>query len=385
MKKYLKLTTNDAIRHFILKDSTLAPETSGEIWEKLNDLDKYKSEICVSIVIPTHRIHPDSQKDSILLKNCITEAENTLYSLLEKRQVWPIVENIKEAQEAIDFRLNLDSLALYANEHFSSVIKLPVDLEKQITIGNEFDLRPLYKTRQQNRKYYILTISKQKIRLIEALNDKAVNEIDTDDFPFDNSNYITKDATKIMQDTFVENLEKEYFNDADKRFQKYYIDNPLPVVLAGDVKSVAYYEEQMDEICMVLARVQGNFDNAPLHEIIDAVQPEIEKYRKEKQDEYLSQIDRAQSAHLVSTDINDIYRSVSTGGADTLYVENNFSLNGKIVEDQVEITDQDDQDIKSHDLLNVFMKNVTDNGGQVVFMEDGLLEKYNGIVLVRRF
>jgi len=122
----------------------------------------------------------------------------------------------------------------------------------------------------------------------------------------------------------------------------------------------------------------------PTHEIIKAILPEVEKYREEKQQEYLSQIDTAQSANLVSTDINDIYTSAINGSADTLYVENNFSLSGKIKDDTIEI-EENKEGIQTNDLLNVFMNHVTGNGGNIVFMEDGLLEQYNGIVLARRF
>ena len=153
-----------------------------------------------------------------------------------------VVDNIKNARKKIDFGNNLDSLVLYANEHFSTVIKLPVEVKGEVMIGYDFDLRPLYKTNQQDRRYYILTVSLKKIRLIEAFNDKPVREVLSGDFPFiRDAFYETADKEKIMQDDFVEDLYKEFCNDADKSFQQYYKEEPLPVILAGDVKSVAYY------------------------------------------------------------------------------------------------------------------------------------------------
>ena len=385
MEKYLKLTSNEAIRHFILRDKTLAPEASTEIVHKLKDLDNLESELSVTIVLSTHRTKPDYEMDVIQLKNLVNEVEKSLYEKLDKKQAAVYMENIREAQNTIDYSLNLDSLVIYANEHFASVVKLPVELPVEIMIGRNFDLRPLYKTRQQNSRFYILTVSRNLIRLMEAFNDKIVHEINNSDFPFENRDYYTDDETKLMQDTFEENQYKEYFNDADKMFQKYYNDNPLPVILAGDIKTISYYEEQMDRECMVLGKVHGNYDKMPFHEIIKAVTPEIEKFREERQKEYLNQLDVAESGYLLSTDINEIYKASVEGAAGTLFVGNNFSLYGSIEDDTMSISNKQSGEVNTNDLLSLLIRVVRDNGGDTVFVEDDRMQKYNGIALIRRY
>ena len=335
--------------------------------------------------MPTHHTKPDYEMDPILLKNLITETEKELFTILDKRKAAVYMENIKEAQQAIDYSLNMDSLVLYANEHFASVVKLPVNLPAEITIGNNFDLRPLYKTRQQNRRYYILTISRNVIRLIEAFNEKIINEVNNNDFPFVNRDYYVDEAAELAQDSFIDNQIKEYFNDADKRFQKYYNDRPLPVILAGDIKTTSYYEEQMDRECMIIAKVSGSFDKMPFHEIISAVHPEVEKYREENQKEYFSKLDTADSAYLLSTDLNEIYKSAVEGAADTLYVGESFSLNGTIKDDSLEITEREPGNLNRNDLLSELIKIVGNNGGNTIFVEDERMQKYNGIALVRRY
>lgn len=385
MKKYLKLTSGEAIRFFILKDKTLAPEAENEIDFKLNDLEELKSELCVTIVMPTHHTHPDSDKDVILLKNLVNETEKELNERYDKRLAAKLIENIKEAHNTVDHRYNIESLVLFANENFASVVKLPVEVTTEIMIGKDFDLRPLYKTRQQNRWYYILTISRNRIRLMQAMNDKMMDEVQNSDFPFVNVEYHVSDEIKLAQDSFIDNQIKEYFNTADKRFQTYYNQNPLPVVLLGDVKMTAYYEEQMDSECMIMGHLEGSFDTIPCHEIIKKVVPVLEEYRSDKQKEFLDQIDAAQSAALVTTDLNEMYHTAQEGRADTLFIGNNYNLSGDIVNEELEDYQHDTNVIKENELLHVLMKDVTANSGNVWFMDDELLEPYNGIVMVRRF
>lgn len=382
MKKYLKLTTREAISHFI-KGGTLAPETSAEIRHKLADLADLKSDISVTIVIPTHRVRPDANKDSIALKNRIAAAEKDLFAMLEKRAVWPIAENLREAEEAIRNTTYLDSLVIYANEHFSSVVKLPVDLPEQTIICKYFDVRPLYKTMQQNRRYYIITVSREKIRLIEAFNDKAVMEIETDDFPFIKNSYYTVPHFKPAKDNFGDRMEKEFYNDADKSFKSFYNENPLPVVLAGDIKSVAYYEREMDDSSMVIGRVTGSFDTAPLHEIMDPVAPEVAKYRESAVREYLSAIDAARSANLLTTDLDEIIEQGRNGNVDTLFIGNNFNMRDPAAVNMSEL-EQAEYNRSRDDIFFGLLMDVTRRGGKIVFLEDDVIAQYGGIVIVKR-
>lgn len=382
MKKYFRLSTNEAIRHFLMKDSTLAPETSDEIQSKLMDLSRLKSDICVSITLPTNHIAPDFKQDVIQLKNLITLTEKELYSLYDKRLAGTIVENIKEAQESIDHSHDLNSMVLYANEAFSSVVKLPVDLESEVIIGRNFDTRPLYKAKQQNRRYYILSISRQQIRLIEALNDKLVEEYDNDDFPFINDSFHITLLVERTQDIFTDNQTREFFNVADKRLRKYLLRNPLPLILQGDVKSVAYFRGMMDKDQLVISHSGGNFGSYTAREIVESVRPVIESFRQEKQNEYLSKIDNA--AGLLTSDLNELFRLSCEGIIDSLYVGNGCSLSGKISRKGVQI-EHPEGIVRTDDLLLKLIKNVHDNGGSVIFMEDRLLEEYKGIVGIKRF
>lgn len=382
MKKYLKLTAREAISHFLLNDSTLAPGTSDEIRTKLADLGKLESGISVTIVFPTHRVAPGMDQDPIMMKNKIDEAERLLYEKFPKREVWPIAENLREAEQAVDHRLNLDSLVVYANADFSSVVKLPVELPAEVVIGREFDLRPLYRAMQQNRHYYIITVSKQLIRLFEAFNDRIVTEFTSGGFPFPRtSRYITL-FEKQDSDNFVDNMEKEFYNDADKNFRAFRNENPMPVVLLGDVKSTAWYGEQMDDSDMVIGRAAGSYDNAPAHTVVAAAYPELVRYRELLEKSNLDDIDAAASAHRLSESLGDIVAAAREGSADTLYIADDLSLDSRIRRENFNTADGE---TNAADVRSLLLRSVRQNGGRVVFMPPGLLSRYDGLVLSRRY
>lgn len=387
MNKYVKLSTPEAFKYFIDHDDTLIPDFLVEIRKKHKD--EFHGDACVTIVIPTHRTHPDSDRDPIELKNAITKAEVQLGGMLEKRQVWPMAENMREAEAeaALAHRHNLDSLVLYANEHFSAIVKLPLVLEERVFVGREFDLRPLYKARQQNRTYFILTVSKQLLRLVEARNDKALAEYDNEDFPFRLNRFYEVRPENRQNDIIVDNMEKEFYNDADKSFRKYWIQDPIPVILAGDVKSVSYFEEVMDRLSSVIGRITGNYDQAPLHKLVEDAAREVGNYRESREKEYLAAIDKGDSAGLLTTDSLEMFTFAAQGMAESLYLNWDFTLDGKITWQDIDRFNNENyqNELTPADLLSVLISDVTRNGGSVIFTENGRLERYGGMVMVRRF
>ena len=143
----------------------------------------------------------------------------------------------------------------------------------------------------------------------------------------------------------------------------------------------------MDDRCAVLGRVAGSYNQAPLHSIVGAAWPEVQKYRAREQQEYLRAIDAGASAKLLTTDIAEMFRFAGQGQAEALYLVWDFSLDGKITWDRLKKYNNERQqtELTPSDLLSILIADVTRNGGKVVFLENGDLDQYGGIVLVRRF
>jgi len=348
--------------------------------QALMTLSQYHGAPAVTILLSTHRTHPDNKQDVIQLKKLIAEAETRLYERYDKREVWPVLDKIKATEADIDHEHNLDSLAIFANTDGVQVFKLPIPTTDRVVIGDRFEIRPLLKASQQQEHYYILTIAKAKIRLLEAYNDTLIREISNADFPFTNQ-YFTTDPMKLGQDSVIDDLLKEFFNVADKRFKPYYYENPLPVILVGDSKSIAYYQEQMDIKNIVIATAAGSYDDTTPHEILKVTFPLIRQHIADKQLADLNAIEAAQSKQRVLADLGDIYRAAEAGSAETLYLEKNYFFQGAIDDGTVTASGKPD----AEDVSLMVIDTVLSKGGKVVFMDENTLNAYQGIALVTRY
>ncbi len=373
MKKYPELTLAEAIKYFIqYKDGFMSGSDN--------------SSIKVSVAIPLRSFSSEYRENNIALGNQVSEAEKILNARgTDKREIAEIVENIKSAEASLTGNTNMKSLIIYADKNFASVVKLPVELKAETIVGDYFDTRAIYKAKQQIENYYIVLVSRHRIRLIQVVNDTLVQEFSDEDFPFLNVRYFTTEQKELAQDSFTNNLIKEFFNVADKRLQKYIAQNHFPVILAGDIKSTSYFKEVMDDSSCVIGQPSGNFDHLAAGEIVRKVYPLIETYMQNKVKGYISNIEDIQSAHLASYDLNEIYRSISSGNVNKLYLGNNLSLKGKVVDDRLIVDAPGISGSDSQELTINIIKKAEENKGNIIFVEDKLLEEYNGIVLVRRY
>lgn len=349
--------------------------------ELLALLMQQKDVPAVTIMLPTHRTHPDNLQDEIQLKNLIKTAEEQLYEKYEKRTVWPILEHLQAIESDINRDYNLDALIIYATPTFAKLVKLATEVTARVVIGDSFDVRPVYKAMQQVEHYYIISISMQKIRLLEAFNNKLVQEFSNKDFPFENTQYYTSDPIRKGQGNVEDKYLMEYFNVADKRFKTYYYNNPLPVVLAGDSWNLSHYPYQMDIKDIVMGTLEGSYDHTDPGELVRMVYPVVSQVIKDRQSAYLHQIEAGQRAQRVMDDLNDIYRAATGGNAESLYLERDFFQPGRIKDGLISVSQEKDAPDVVLDLVDAVAK----SGGNVVFMDPGTLSIYNGVALVTRY
>jgi hypothetical protein len=225
-----------------------------EILEKIRNVE---SECCVTIVLNTHRNKPDIQKDVIVLKNLTAEAEQRLSGSYDKRLAQKITGRIRQLAEGIDHSHNLESLLLFVNEDMAEVVKLPVEVENRVVIGNTFSTRDLVRAIKLQEEYYILVLSRDKARLIEARNDQELLEAG-DPFPVANLNlYPTsdKEQSKAKQ---LDLLIEEFFNRVDKALWATINQRPHSVLVCTEERNFHYFMKITDHQEKIIGHLNQN-------------------------------------------------------------------------------------------------------------------------------
>ncbi|MDZ4058483.1 MAG: hypothetical protein U1D64_00420, partial [Bacteroidales bacterium] len=153
------------------------------IKEKISALANEKSQPSVTISLNTHRTHPDSTQDEILLKKLLREAEERVIGEFGKRDASELLEKIQTVADKIDVNYNLDSLHVFLSQETEEVIRLPWPARKnEVHVGDRFSLRTMIKAYNRTQEYLVMLLSQGGVSLYVAINDSIIAEINNDDF-----------------------------------------------------------------------------------------------------------------------------------------------------------------------------------------------------------
>jgi hypothetical protein len=138
----------------------------------------------VSLFMPTHRGGPEVRQDPIRLRNLLAETEDALRSRDRGRDV--IDATLRPVRGLLEDRLfwrnQGDGLAIFATPERYRVFRLPIGVEQLVLVGDRFQLKPLLPMLERAGRFYLLALSRQRVRLFEATRH-AMRELDTGDVP----------------------------------------------------------------------------------------------------------------------------------------------------------------------------------------------------------
>ncbi len=356
-----------------------------ELKETLRALQAIESEPCVSILLTTHRTHPDNAQDPINLKNLVAQAEERLLKDYDKRHVTSVLEHINKAVADMDHMSNLEGLALFANNDMAQVVKLNIPVTDRVIVDHNFATRDLLRDLQGGAHYYILTVSGHKSRLIEAFRDQVVVEYGAQHvFPIENRQYSTH-AAERTQSGVEENLMKEFCNRVDKAMKEVREVQALPIIVAGDERSIEFMLAVVDDPSAYIGSIIGSPDELKGHELAAKASVEVERLMAERRANALELISSAQSAGKLSEDIGDIHRAVQEGRGGTLYIEEGYFQPARIDGDTITLKDDPTEAGVIDDVIDELAENTLKFGGHVVFLPPGSLKDYRKVCLVLRY
>jgi len=308
--------------------------------KQFEELAEEKGKYCISIYIPTQR-QGENKESKIYLKNKIAGAEKELADFgLKQKEIDEYLKPLKELHEDVNLWRHLsDALVVFSSKNRFEYHTLPIDVDDFLLVSDRFYVLPLIDLFNQNRLFYILSLSQKKNRLYEATRHE-IAEIDVEDiFPetiYDSVGYDVEQKSLQMrgeqsgtEGTAMyhgkgegkDDKNKEvikYLEDVDKGLNNLLEDSEIPVVVAavddifGQFKKISNYKNIFSK------NVPGNYDDEDIvgvHEkALGILVPYLEQIKNEKKEKY------SQAIGKTSASLEDIVVSADAGKIDTLFV-----------------------------------------------------------------
>lgn len=353
----------------------------------LKKLKEIVSESCVTIILNTHRTSPDNKQDSIALKNLIKEAEERLLADHNKRDAAKLLQNLHELEAKIDHNHNLESLILFSNENIAEYTRLPISVENRVVIDHTFATRDLVRALNQESNYYILVLSQQKTRLIEAFNDKVVNEIEAP-FPIENTQFFSTNSAELSNAKKQTNLIAEFFNRIDKEVNKIRSENPLPVLICTEQGNYNEYLKIADQKHSFFdTYLNKNRLDEKAQLIVSEAWKLVQEITITKNIARKADLEEAVSSGKFLSDVNDIWRAIKEGKVKTLFIEQGLFQPGLIEDASITLVSEEERSNKEvvDDIYDELIEINMTYGGDTVFLPKGELNDFNGFGAITRY
>ncbi|WP_068598126.1 AOC03_06830 family ribosome hibernation factor [Vaginella massiliensis] len=354
---------------------------------KLKSLKNLRSENSITIILNTHRTLPDNKQDALLLKNLVKEAENRLLADFSSKEVKDLIEKLHTLADSIDHRHNLESLILFVSREIAEYVRLPIPVENRVVIDNTFATRDLIRGMHHRANYYVLVLSKDEARLIQASEDKVVKEFGGV-FPYKNELAQAPYKAEASDASRLSNLTAEFFNQVDKAVNYARKDNPLPVLVVSDEQNYHEYLKIADQPNTIFETSLGRSRQTEKDAAIVADAWKIvRKHNEEKNNQRKEELLKAVSSNKFLSDTNEIYQAIKQGKMQTLFIEQGLFQPAVIENDEVVLVSDDQRNDKDviDDIYDELIELNMDFGGDVVFLPKGELKDFNGFAGITRY
>lgn len=351
----------------------------------LTRLKNIVSENAITIILNTHRTLPDNEKDSLLLKNLIKEAETRLLADMDKREAESLIQRLRDLEETIDHRQNLESLILFVNEDTAEYVRLPIAVEDRVIIDKTFATRDLIRAMHMEASYLVLVLSQQKARLIKASNDKVIQEFG-DPFPIENTQMVNR--AELSNASRLTNLISEFYNQVDKEVNHLRKENQLPVLICSETSQYHEYLKVADEKNSIYDQcLSGNHENAKAHHIVTEAWEIVKKYVIEKNNARKAELQKAISSGKFLSDTNEIWQGIQQGSVQTIFIEEGNFQPAKWIDGHITYVSPEMRNGKSvvDDIYDELIEANLRQGGDTVFLPKGELRDFNGFGAVTRY
>ena len=357
----------------------------------LEELKTYlgrSAERCVSIFMPTHRAGRDTEQNPIRFKNLLREVEEGLLNGgLRAPAVQEILKPARRLLEDADFwRQQSDGLALFFGDKEFHCYRLPLPFAELTVIANRFHLKPLLPFFTQNGHFYILALSRNKIRLLEGTRD-TVDEIDLGSLPESMAEIFHYERFEkqlqfhtgtaqgpgnraaMFYGHDVSDEEKDrilrWFRKVDSELAPLFNDKRSPVLVASVEHLLPIYREANTSSSLLDKALPGNPEDIAPKELHAQAWAMVVPIFRQAQERAVAEYGRLAGTGQTTVEVAEALRAAYHGRVDTLFVAVGVQCWGSFAPDSGTVELRQTPQPGDDDLLNLAAIHTILTGGQV--------------------
>ncbi|MBN1776330.1 MAG: hypothetical protein JW817_07690 [Clostridiales bacterium] len=361
----------------------------------------------ISLYQPTHRSSPDNKQDPIVFKNLLRVIEKSLEQLPNDDAVHSIMKSLHEIKEDEDFWMHtLDGIAVFASSNKCIVYNLQIPVKEYAVVADRFHITPLIKAFQSVEEYQLLGLSRENFSLYQG-NRYGFEEMK-----------IHPDTPRTMKEVLGSELSGPYLShgsyggagsptmyhghgdvkqEIDKDTEKYfrYVDSFVfekyskktkrPLILVALKEYHSEFRKISNNPYLLEKGIHKSIESFDKDELLEKARSLIEAINKEKLQKVVESFAGAEAESLGSSDLARVIKAASEGRVETILIEEDIVLPGKIDFETGKVRVGDNDDPEFDDILDDLAELVISNGGDVFVLDKDEMPGDTGVAAIFRY
>lgn len=344
----------------------------------------------VSIILPFEPKMNLKTELMYSLKMAVKRVEEELQATYPGELSAIVMAKLNTLVKNLNFNTYKKSIALFVSPVFEKVLYLDVPVEEKVIVDESFEIRDLVYSKKQMHKYLVLLLSGKESRMYLGNSGDLVR--------------IISDRPERI-DAFINHVPERVANFSDvserrdvlmKKFL-YHIDHsldivlnayPLPLFVVGTERILGHFKQITRHEKAIVEIIHGNYEESSPSQLKDVLQPYINDWKKVKEKDLLNRIEEAAGKKKLAVGMQAVWQDASHKKGQLLIVEKNymFPAQHSSSDDVIEKLEAPyNRFFYIKDAVDDVMERVLDNGGDVEFVDEGLLKAYEHIALINYY
>ena len=358
--------------------------------EEKDLLDATKYRPSVSIILPFEPKMSIHKELEYQLERTVSQVEKNLVNSYPVEKAKPVIDKLKLLTKKLDFSTYKRSVAIFVSPLIEKVYYLDIPVEEKVVIDESFEIRDLVYSKKEIHKYLLLVLSASRSQIflgnttqffrIVANTTENIASVKNDVAERVGTFSDPSARKEIMLDKFLHHVD----NGLGHIINAY----ALPLFVMGTNRTLGHFKKITHHRDRIINYIHGNFEGASETEIRNAIAPYIADWKKIKENDLLLQLDEAMSAKKLTAGIQEVWKEVTRKKGRLLVVEKNYmypadhGVEADVIYPKGEIANTS---FFIHDAVDDIIEKMLESGGDVEFVDEGVLKDYKRIALIKYY
>lgn len=340
----------------------------------------------VSIIMPIET-KPGSRKElAFHLQLSITAIEKELKHRHYPDDTIALMDNkLKTLIKSVNISGSRKGVVIYASPVSEHIYYLNTPVESQLYVDQPFKIRDFVKNIKEQQQYLVLVLSKANSRIILGNTSEFTTLInletkDIDDIQYDLSERVSNFSDPSSSKDIATEKLLRYIDSKLEKFLKVY---DLPIFLLGTEKMLGHFSKISHHRNRIVNYIHGNFDDADIYQLKSSLRPSVSDWKKVRDTHLLLQLRELFDNRKLACGIKDVWKKAFQKNGRLLVIEQNYRFQTRpgVLTKPGFTKESENTTTDSIDAVDEIIAQILSNGGDIKFVDDGMLEAYHHIAL----